>query len=122
MKIGDYGISCTLAIRGPNGVDQIGPFSSLDEIPIECYSNMIWVSIMDHCEKEIIYIRAKDSADTYRVQIIFDYVVDYTYRNPLDFSKSILIDLLDKIINNHEFQLASYMDRLKSIKHRLITQ
>lgn len=120
MKIEEYGISCTLAIRGMTGVQEHGPFKSLNDIPADYYKYIIWLSIRDHNNEEMVYIRGPDASGDIKVQLIFDSVIDYSYNSDEPLSYKVLSELLADIISQYQEKAISYIERLQSIQKTLV--
>jgi hypothetical protein len=120
MKIEEYGISCTLAIRGTDGVQEHGPYKSLSDIPEAYYRYIIWLSIRDHNNEEIVYIRGPDASGDIKVQLIFDSVIDYVYNSDEKLSHNVLLELLADIIAQYQEKAISYIERLQSIQKTLV--
>lgn len=120
MKIEEYGISCTVSIRSSEGIKECGPYKSLNEIPLEYYRYMVYISIKDHNNEEIVYIRARDASGDIKVQLIFDSVIDYTYSSDEPLSPKLLAELLADIISQYQEKAISYIERLQSIQKTLV--
>lgn len=120
MKIDEYGISCTLAIRGMDGVQEHGPYKSLGDIPEEFYKYLVWISIRDHNNEEIVYMRGRDASGDIKVQLIFDSVIDYTYNSDEPLSYKVLLDLLSDISVQYQEKAISHIERLQSIQKTLV--
>lgn len=117
----EYGISCIIAIRTINGIIECGPYAAIKDIPEAYYAHFVWLSIKDHNNEEMIYIRGRDANGDIRTQLISQSnVVFYTYYSDEDISLKILNELLVDVIAQYGDKSTEYMDRLQAVQKSLI--
>lgn len=123
MKIEDYGISCSLAIRSINGVEEHGPYKMLKDIPSDFYPYIIWMSLKDHNNEEIVYIRGRDKSGDIKVQMITNSnVIDYDYTSDETLSQKIIEDLLNDIILRFKETSSDYIERLQALQKSILNE
>lgn len=120
MKLDEYGITCSLAIRSLKGVEECGPYNLLQDIPEEYFQYLVWLSIRDHNGDEIIYIRGRDHNGDIKVQLISNTnVIDYSYNSDKPLSVKIIIELIADIVSQHRDSSIEYIERLQSVQKNL---
>lgn len=120
MKIDDYGISCSIAIRSLDGIKECGPFFKIDDIPDDMFERLIWISVSDHSNNETIYIRGPDESGSVSTQLIFDQVVRYKYYIHEPLSKAKIIELISDVISRYKSDNARNLQRLEAIEKKMV--
>lgn len=118
MYLDNYGVKLVICIREAHGAQELGPFTSIHDIEENYFEYMIWMSIRDHDDKEIIFLRARKPGLPVSIQIISETygLRNYDHECFEKFSKDNAIKFINTSIKLYTSQIEIFSERLQSIQ------